>query len=199
MAKEKLKEEMFLKELGFSAVVEEMIRTCSSRACPFIGHNMMYDILYFYNQFIGPLPENYEAFAEEWHQRFPDTYDTKVLSFKADYFGKTVLGKVYEKCQFDKKIKDVLKFQYDTKKGFTNYQSATLETSYHEAAFDSTMTGYAFAKILKYKEIDEIYAHNRQNKGKKAQNAKTPVDVQSTEIDLSHSFARTHRNKVMMN
>lgn len=36
--------------------------------------------------------------------------DTKVLSFKSDYFGKTVLGKIYEKCCDDKKLKDIIKF-----------------------------------------------------------------------------------------
>lgn len=118
---------------------------------------MMYDILYFYNQFIGPLPDTYVGFAKEWFERFPNTFDTKVLSFKADYFGKTALGKVYEKCTFDKKIKDILKFSYDLKNGFVNYKNATTETSYHEAAFDSTMTGFIFAKILKYKEIDDVY------------------------------------------
>jgi hypothetical protein len=47
--------------------------------------------------------------------------DTKVLSFKSDYFGKTVLGKIYEKCSEDKKLKDILKFSFDIKNGFTNY------------------------------------------------------------------------------
>ena len=87
------------------------------------------------------------------------------MSLKADYFGKTALGKVYEKCMFDKRIKDILKFQYDLKNGFVNYKNSTTETSYHEAAFDSTMTGYAFAKILKYKQIDELHALKRQSKG----------------------------------
>ena len=118
---------------------------------------MMYDIIYFYNQFIGPLPPTYKEFCEDWNSKFPSTFDTKVLSFRADYFGKTVLGKIYEKCQEDKRLKDILNFKYDEKNGFTNYKDSSLQDSYHEAAFDAMMTGYAFAKILKYKEIDEIY------------------------------------------
>jgi len=27
----------------------------------------MYDKIYFYNQFVGPLPETYEDFIKEWH------------------------------------------------------------------------------------------------------------------------------------
>jgi len=156
---------MFLKELGFTAVVEGIIKKCQEQVCPLVGHNMMYDILYLFDQFVMPLPDNFVEFSKEWNKRFPHTYDTKVLSLKADYFGKTALGKVYEKCMFDKRIKDILKFKYDLKNGFVNYENSTTETSYHEAAFDSTMTGYAFAKILKYKQIDELFAMKRQSKG----------------------------------
>ena len=58
--KTKLKNEIFIKELGFSHVVEMMIEAQKKRAVPVIGHNMMYDLLYFYNQFIGPLPDTFE-------------------------------------------------------------------------------------------------------------------------------------------
>ena len=152
---------MFIRELGFSVVVEYMITAQKTRVVPIIGHNMMYDLLYFYNQFIGPLPETFEDFNKEWNSKFPHTFDTKVLSFKADYFGKTVLGKIYEKCQEDKRLKDVLGFDYDKENGFVNYCGSSLQDCYHEAAFDAMMTGYVFAKILKYKEIDEIYLKNR--------------------------------------
>lgn len=58
---------MFLKELGFTVVVESIIKKCQSSVCPLVGHNMMYDILYLFNQFIMPLPENFDEFAEEWN------------------------------------------------------------------------------------------------------------------------------------
>lgn len=44
--------------MGFSLVVEELI----SAKKPIVGHNMMYDIIYLYNQFIGKLPEHYSDF-----------------------------------------------------------------------------------------------------------------------------------------
>jgi hypothetical protein len=47
--KQKLKNEMFVRELGFSVVVDQMIKAQQKRAVPIIGHNMMYDLLYFYN------------------------------------------------------------------------------------------------------------------------------------------------------
>jgi hypothetical protein len=168
---------------------------------------MMYDLLYFYNQFIGPLPDTYEQFTHEWNSRFPSTFDTKVLSFKADYFGKTVLGKVYEKCQEDKRLKDILGFCYDDANGFVNYMGSSLQDCYHEAAFDAMMTGYVFAKILKYKEIDEIYHKNRQDKKvpkssekkDKDKDSTDPALLRDTQLDISHHFFKSNINKVMMN
>lgn len=43
--------------MGFTTIVEKMIETMKKK--PFIGHNPMYDILYFYNQFIDELPDTY--------------------------------------------------------------------------------------------------------------------------------------------
>jgi poly(A)-specific ribonuclease len=62
--------------MGFSLVVEALIKAQK----PIIGHNMIYDIIYLYNQFIGPLPANYADFTNEWIACFPSLYDTKVLA-----------------------------------------------------------------------------------------------------------------------
>lgn len=48
---------------------------------PIVGHNMMFDILFTYSKFIGPLPPTYKQFAKLWTQLFcGGTYDTKCLS-----------------------------------------------------------------------------------------------------------------------
>lgn len=59
------------------------------------------------------------------------------------------MGKVYEKCDYDKRLKDILKFSFDPR--FSNYDGANLSSHYHEAGYDALMTGIIFAKILKYK------------------------------------------------
>lgn len=51
------------------------------------------------------------------------------------------------------------------KNGFKNYHGSDLLEHYHEAAYDAYMTGYVYAKILKYKEVDELY-HQNKKKGK---------------------------------
>jgi len=47
--------------MGFSLIVEELIKAKK----PIIGHNMIYDIIYLYNQFIDDLPETYPEFINK--------------------------------------------------------------------------------------------------------------------------------------
>jgi hypothetical protein len=48
-----------------------------------------------------------------------------------------------------------LKFKFDLKNGFSNYEGTQLLSHYHEAAYDGYMTGIAFGHVLKMKEIDD--------------------------------------------
>ena len=123
----------------------------------------MYDLIYFYNQFVGPLPEHYLEFVQKWHELFPMSFDTKVLATKAEFFRNTVLGNIYEKTKKDKKLGDILGFDFDIKNGFVNYVGAGLLEHAHEAAYDSYMTGVAFAKILKFRQIDDAYRQMRRD------------------------------------
>jgi hypothetical protein len=83
---------------------------------------------------------------------FPNVYDNKVLSSLSEYFSRTDLGKVYEKCLNDERMKHHCKLGFDVKNGFINYDGAELLAHYHEAAYDAYMTGFSFLHILKYKE-----------------------------------------------
>jgi hypothetical protein len=94
-------ENLFNREMGFSLVVHELIQAKK----PIVGHNMAYDIIYLYNQFIDELPDTYSEFVQKWNEMFPLVYDNKVLSSAAEYFGRTDLGKVFEKCLNDERIK----------------------------------------------------------------------------------------------
>ncbi|CDW88814.1 caf1 family ribonuclease containing protein [Stylonychia lemnae] len=143
-------EDLFIREMGFSLVVEELIRAKK----PIVGHNMIYDIAYLYNQFIDTLPAKYSDFIAHWNELFPLIYDTKVLSSASEYFGKTGLGYIYEKCLNDQRLKVQFRINFDIQGGFTNYESSGVLAHYHEAAYDAYMTGYAFANIMKYKEVD---------------------------------------------
>ena len=134
-----------------------MINEAQKRCLPLIGHNCTYDLIYFYNQFVGPLPDTYKGFAQKWHDIFPHSYDTKNLATKADYFNRTVLGNLYEKVKADKRLAGILGFEFDSENGFTNYMGAGLLEHYHEAAYDAYMTGVVFGKILKYRQVEDAY------------------------------------------
>lgn len=67
---------LFDQEYGFSRIVEMMIDS----KLPLVGHNCMYDICFFYRQFIDELPATFDEFKEVWTKFFPFTYDTKVIS-----------------------------------------------------------------------------------------------------------------------
>lgn len=142
---------------------------------------MIYDVIYFYNQFIAPLPPTYDEFVKSWNSMFHTTYDTKVISFNSQYFGQTILGKIFDKCTKDKKLKDILKFRFDLENGFVNYEGSDLLAHYHEAAYDAYMTGYVFAKILKYKEIDEIYQRKKLEKSKQKNHRKNQKKQENEE------------------
>ncbi len=102
-------------------------------------------------------------------------YDTKVLSTTSEYFGRTGLGEVYEKCLNDGRMKNLLRINFDINNGFTNYYNSDLHEHYHEAAYDAYMTGYSFALILKYKEVDRSSEEKKQYSGKKPHGKGTRV------------------------
>ena len=139
---------MYIREMGFSLVVSELVNARK----PIIGHNMIYDIAYLYNQFIDTLPETYPEFVREWYTRFPYLYDTKVLSSSLDLFSRTGLDTIYEKCVTDPRIRTLLSVNFDIKNGFVAYENAGIGAHAHEAAYDAYMTGVAFAYMIRWKE-----------------------------------------------
>jgi CAF1 family ribonuclease len=74
--KQRMINDLFVHEMGFSLIVEMLIEAKK----PIVGHNMMFDIIYLYNQFVDELPATYLEFATKWYALFPSVYDNKVLS-----------------------------------------------------------------------------------------------------------------------
>jgi poly(A)-specific ribonuclease len=161
--------------MGFALIMQTIIEAKK----PIVGHNCMFDWVYVYNQFIGELPDTYDEFIKDWHEKFPATYDNKVLCQNSRHFFKTALGVVYEKCTTDENYKSLLKFSFDLKHGCTNYNGQELLSHYHEAAYDAHMTGVAFACVLKRKELDEMQKVGGNNKG--PPNKKKPEESKKLE------------------
>lgn len=150
LTKQQAIEQQYRNEMGFSLVMQEIIN--SKKAL--IGHNCMYDWLYCYNQFVDKLPDTFSHFVQDWNEKFPNTYDNKVLAFNSRAFFKTGLGDLFEKVTTDDKYKKNLRFKFDLKNGCSNYDGTAMLSHYHEAAYDAHMTGVVFGHILKLKELD---------------------------------------------
>ena len=129
-------------ELGFSRIIEIII---NSRK-PLIGHNMMLDIMFFYEHFIADLPDSLEEFIHNFSYYFPNIYDTKAMAECTGMFTSTMLVGMSNKCFQDKKFKNYLEFEFDLAHGFGKYIS---KTALHEAGYDSYITGVVYASIVK--------------------------------------------------
>ena len=65
---------------------------------PLIGHNMLFDAAFLFEQFIERLPKSFVEFASMWKAHFPTTYDTKTLAQSTSEFNKTALSHLYYRC-----------------------------------------------------------------------------------------------------
>ena len=138
-------DELFVKEYGFTAIVEEIIR-CEK---PIIGHNWFFDMVYFYRQFVGNLPDSFKEFKEKWRKSFKSTFDTKYISSIIPKMVNSSLGQVYKTWCEGAKYKELVSFKF--KDGFDRYKK---ETKWHEAGYDAHMTGHIFATLCKYREVE---------------------------------------------
>ena len=160
--------------MGFSLVVEELIKARK----PLVGHNMIYDVAYLYNQFVDHLPEEYIDFVKAWNANFPQIYDTKVIATGAEYFGRTVVEKIFEKCTTDNRLRFLASVSFDIRNGFTRYENSGILSFAHEAAYDAYMTGVCFAHIMRYKEVSfEKGSGNSNQKGKPKHKSEKMPDI----------------------
>jgi poly(A)-specific ribonuclease len=141
-----IKQEIFepKKEPNFNSIIQLLIDLKK----PIIGHKMIYDLLYIYNQFIAKLPETFLEFSRQWLSFFPATFDISVMfrdNFETECLTtKTDLSHVFRKCTIDKTLSNNLQFSVECKE-----QS-------HDAGFDAYMTGRVFGIMSKYVEISHI-------------------------------------------
>lgn len=60
-------EHLYQEEQGFTKVIEVLIKAKK----PIIGHNMIYDACFIFQQFLQDLPESYTEFADIFNSHFP--------------------------------------------------------------------------------------------------------------------------------
>jgi poly(A)-specific ribonuclease len=137
--------------------VEEVIKLMLQTRKPLVAHNMLYDLMFLYQQFIDDLPASYAEFKRLARHTLPPLYDTKFIPkhISSLQIRNTGLIKLLEAL----KQKDCLDVAVDLEAGFTKYRG---ETNYHEAGYDSYVTGEIFAKMAHLvraeREADDIWA-----------------------------------------
>eukprot|EP00039_Didymoeca_costata_P010148 m.136068 g.136068 ORF g.136068 m.136068 type:complete len:571 (+) comp14722_c0_seq5:1490-3202(+) len=149
-------EKSFVAKCGFRRVFTKLV---DSRL-PLIGHNLLYDILFVFHSFQGPLPDTLQEFKVQVNALFPCILDTKYISTfrkvkdnKSDFLQEhnfekgTDLESLYKQLEGDKVMK--------LKEEFANCYKSENE-SYHEAGWDSLVTGCCFVQLCKliYSEED---------------------------------------------
>ncbi|KAJ2388227.1 hypothetical protein GGI23_006101, partial [Coemansia sp. RSA 2559] len=67
---------------------------------PLVIHNGLFDLVYLYQSFFGPLPDTYESFVYDLHEMFPGgIYDTKFIAESADPEAASFLAYTYHKSE----------------------------------------------------------------------------------------------------
>lgn len=155
MQNEELKQKeqaLFRKEYGFTEIIDKITKYKK----PLIGHNCFFDMVYFYRQFIGLLPDTFKEFKHKWVMEFPFTFDTKYISCKVAKFPNSALNTVYKSWIEGPKYKDMVNIKFHD--DFDRYKK---ETKCHEAGYDAHMTGWVFAILCKSQEIQTEYFNEK--------------------------------------
>jgi len=131
-----------------------------------VGHNMFLDILYTLQQFVAPLPEDYDEFKELMKASLPNIIDTKLMAntppLKEDIIGSTLEELV--------KIMDQGPFKLPKLANGLDHPGYSLESTdkYHEAGYDAFITGLCFismsnrlAKLTQNVDQDNVWPNDK--------------------------------------
>ncbi|XP_003726420.1 pre-piRNA 3'-exonuclease trimmer [Strongylocentrotus purpuratus] len=146
------------KLLGFTAVFRALVESKK----PIIGHNLLTDLMLFFQKFHNPLPRSYSTFKVQLNELFPKIYDTKYLSFEMRRnlidaglpVQNTSLGSLLDNLSTKEGILIVLHSPHIVHgSGFDKYvNGGTL----HEAGYDAYAAGYVFLRLAHYITAKDI-------------------------------------------
>ena len=103
---------------------------------PLIGHNCLYDLLFMFHAFEGPLPPTLPEFKAALTKRLPEVWDTKQLGLEAGC-SDTSLANLCTDLKARQGTPPV-----SLAVGFERYSTQQME---HEAGYDAYLTGICFA------------------------------------------------------
>ncbi|KAK4876013.1 hypothetical protein RN001_012435 [Aquatica leii] len=152
-----LEEELVSDLVGFTKV----FRYIQSLQIPIIGHNLLLDLMLITHNFDNPLPNSYVSFKKTVHDRFPDIFDTKHISFEIT---KLISD---DKGYSNKSLEELYIYFKDGIGRHVALNSPLIEPQndnighFHCAGWDSFCTGYVFIRMA------HIYASSKTQVKKK--------------------------------
>eukprot|EP01126_Amoeba_proteus_P056374 TRINITY_DN7076_c0_g1_i5.p1 TRINITY_DN7076_c0_g1~~TRINITY_DN7076_c0_g1_i5.p1 ORF type:complete len:470 (-),score=84.99 TRINITY_DN7076_c0_g1_i5:19-1428(-) len=150
--------------VGFSQVIKFLI----THPPLIVGHNSIIDLLSISENFLTPLPQNFEEFRSFISESFPFLLDTKYLttfcsgsSNKMPSYKSTALGDLYDEMSRDPDYPmPVVGYPKNTPEEFLDYSTS----SAHNAGYDSLMTGSVFvAWLCRAGLIESDFGNLRRN------------------------------------
>ena len=121
--------------VGFSKVIRKI---CESKKIV-VGHNMFLDLLYTLEQFVAPLPEDYDEFKELIKTSLPKIVDTKLMALTPP-LKEDIISSILEDM-----VKTVNQAPFELPKLTSGLDQPgySLESTdkYHEAGYDAFITG----------------------------------------------------------
>ena len=135
LARRQAKLEAVEARAGFLRVFEAVCRSQKR----IVGHNLLYDLMFILNSFVGALPGTLAEFKATLRARLPHIWDTKLLAAACERFPETALKPLYDATR---KMDNPVEFEFA--EHFDKYHSAD---KCHEAAYDAFITGVCFAQF----------------------------------------------------
>ena len=156
------KEAELARKVGFRRVFKAL----ADARRPIVGHGCMFDFLFAFSHFEGPLPESYAEYKRAFHTLFPIMFDTQLLIQRDPFrfvplsadaahdaprdsrFGSKALGNVYKVFQEEAalaKTKGLGTVEVTFAPSHDRYGPQC--DAFHEAGYDAYVTGCVFAHM----------------------------------------------------
>lgn len=190
-------------ELGFSKFIELIIQKNQINPVPIVGHNLYFDLLFIYEKFIGDLPHNFYDYKMSLHKNFPIIYDNKFLTTRlAKEYDNTKLEALYKKMKKNK-LDVYVDINQDLLNGFSFYHDIDSNSCFHDAGYDSIITGRCFIYLLKalenFFEVENKKGSSHQI-GKEELKNREGLEIQRGYINFSmmNRMLKNYENKTIL-